>query len=60
MQNRDGKEYRTVILKDQKTGEMQLVDEGVVIQETPRTTIVEKNNDGTKSVITNKVDHSSK
>lgn len=60
MQTKDGKDYRTVILKDQKTNELQLVDESVVVHEVPRTTVIEQHNDGTTSVITNKVDYSSK
>jgi hypothetical protein len=60
MQTKDGKSYRSVILKDQKTNELQLVDESVVVNEVPKTTVIEQNNDGTSSVITNKVDYSSK
>jgi hypothetical protein len=60
MQTRDGKHYRTVILKDQKTGELQLVDESPVTQHPPTTTVIDHQSDGSTSVTTNKVDITSR
>lgn len=58
MEKKDGKDYRIVLLKDINTNELQLVDETLVISEAPTTTIIQSQNDGTSSVITNKVDYS--
>jgi hypothetical protein len=57
METKDNKVYRVVILKDQKTNELQLVDESAVMIESPKTTIVETKNDGTTSIITNSIDY---
>jgi hypothetical protein len=58
MEKKDGKEYRIVILKDINTNELQLVDETLVVSEAPATTVIQAQNDGTNSIITNKVDYS--
>lgn len=58
MEKKDGKDYRIVILKDINTNELQLVDETLVISEAPTTTIIQAQDDGTSSIITNKVDYS--
>ncbi len=58
MEKKDGKDYRIVLLKDINTNELQLVDETLVVSEAPTTTIIQTQNDGTSSIITNKVDYS--
>lgn len=47
-----------MLLKDINTNELQLVDETLVSSEAPTTTIIQSQDDGTSSVITNKVDYS--
>lgn len=58
MQTKDNKQYRVVVLKDQKTNEFQLIDESQVVNQTPKTTIIHAQNDGTTSVTTNHIDYS--
>lgn len=58
MQTKDSKEYRMVVMKDQKTNELQLVDESPVVAAKPTTTIMQPLNDGTTSVTTNNIDYS--
>lgn len=53
---RDGKEYRMVILKDNQSQDLQLIDEGFVSTEKSTATILTANNDGTTTVTTNKID----
>lgn len=53
---RDGKEYRMVILKNNQSQDLQLIDEGFVSTEKSTATILTANNDGTTTVTTNKID----
>ncbi len=53
---RDGIEYRMVILKDNQSQDLQLIDEGFVSTEKSTATILTANNDGTTTVTTNKID----
>jgi hypothetical protein len=55
---KDNKDYRIVVLKDNKNQQMQIIDEGYLIIEHPTTTIITTNNDATQTVITNKIDNS--
>lgn len=55
---KDGKNYRLVVLKDQKTQTLQLVDEGFVIDKQPTATVINPNQDGTTTVITSNIDPS--
>jgi hypothetical protein len=55
---KDGKDYRLVVLKDQKTQTLQLVDEGYVVDKQPTATILESNQDGTTTVTTSNIDPS--
>lgn len=56
LSKRDGKEYRMVILKDNQSQDLQLIDEGFVSTEKSTATILTANNDGTTTVTTNKID----
>lgn len=56
MTKKDDKDYRLVVLKDNKSGEIQLIDEGEVVSTKPTATVVQSNNDGTKTITTNKIE----
>lgn len=56
LSKKDGKEYRMVILKDNQSQDLQLIDEGFVSTEKSTATILTANNDGTTTVTTNKID----
>ena len=55
---KDNKDYRIVVLRDSKTQQMQIIDEGYLIIENPTATIITTNNDASQTVITNKIDTS--
>jgi len=53
---KEGKDYRLIVLKDNESGELQLIDEGEIVETKPTATVVQENNDGTKTVTTNKIE----
>lgn len=57
MQKKDDKTTRVVVIKDQKTDKITLVDESVVQVTPPTKTIVQKTEEGTKKIVTNKVEN---
>ena len=56
MTKKEGKEQRLIVLKDKTSGEIQLIAEGEVVSTKPTATVVQANNDGTKTVTTNKIE----
>lgn len=57
MQKKDDKTTRVVVMKDQKTDKIKLVDESVVEVAPPTKTIVKKTEEGTKNILTNNVEN---
>lgn len=53
---KDNRDYRTVVLKDIKSQQLQVVDEGYLSEEHPSTTSITHNNDNTQTVTTNNID----
>ena len=46
-----------VIVKDQKTEEWNLIDEGFIVVEKPTAIVITENNDNTKTITTSKIDY---
>lgn len=53
---KEGKEYRLVVMKDNQSQQLQLIDEGFPALEKPTATIISQNNDGTTTITTSKID----
>jgi len=53
---KDDKDYRIVVLKDIKSNQMQVIDEGYLTQEHASFTSVTQNNDNTRTITTDKID----
>lgn len=53
---KENKDYRIIVLKDNKSQQLQIIDEGYLVPEVPTATIITANNDATQTITTNKID----